>query len=275
MAITIRDASYTYSPGTSLEQPGVVDVDLELEPGRIVLIAGRTGSGKSTLLRIASGLLVPDSGRASLLGEPIRPGDVGVVFQHPESQLFADTVFDDVAFGPRNAGVVDDRIVPLVESSLVAVGLDVERFGPTSPFSLSGGEARRVAIAGVLALQTDHILFDEPTAGLDARGRAAVVELIVRLAATGRGIAVVTHATEQFLGVADELVLMQYGRIVAHVPAKEAIQRPEVFDSAGISAPPVLEAMRHARDRAYGCLVPTLDPQAAAVRLLEQRGSIR
>lgn len=275
MALIIRDGGYTYAPGTTLEQPGIVDVTLAIEPGRLVLIAGETGSGKSTLLRVASGLITPDTGVAELNGAPIRPGDVGVVFQHPESQLFAETVAEDVAFGPKNAGVESERIDALVESSLRAVGLDADRFGSVSPFSLSGGEARRVAIAGVLALQTEYVLFDEPTAGLDARGRTAVVEIVQQLVRAGRGVAVVTHATEEFLGIADELVLMQRGRVAAHVPAREAVTDPEVFDRAGILPPPVLDTMRRVRDRSYACLVPTLDPHAAAVRILEQRGSVK
>lgn len=209
-ALVLRDVSYAYAAGTSFEHPVLQNVNLTVSASSYTLISGHTGSGKSTLLRIAAGLLAPTSGTVAVEGggegssacsAPERTGQteptplVGLVFQNPESQLFAATVAEDILFGPKNLGLTTEGIVA---STLQAVGLDHQAFADRSPFTLSGGETRRVAIATVLAMQPRFLLLDEPTAGLDARGRAFVHAIIATLLAEGVGVVVVSHDVDEF-----------------------------------------------------------------------------
>lgn len=240
MSLILSDISYRYAPGTPLELRALDDVSLEVEPGSITFVIGSTGSGKSTLLRIMGGLSDPESGTALLDEKPIRAGEVGLVFQQPESQLFAETVVDDIAFGPRNFGKTEDEARVIACEMLEMVGLDVESYATRSPFSLSGGEARRVAIAGVLALSPRYLLLDEPTAGLDGFGRSFVHDLLKRLRLQGVGIVVVSHDIDEFLGYADDVMLLLRGRCVWQGRAKEVIEDPGHFGDAGLAVPPIL-----------------------------------
>jgi energy-coupling factor transport system ATP-binding protein len=184
-------------------------VDLTVAAGSYTLISGHTGSGKSTLLRIAAGLLAPTSGTVGFSdGSAIKPGTVGIVFQHPELQLFAQTVGEDILFGPRNLKRGTEGII---DSTLVAVGLDPERFAHRSPFTLSGGEMRRAAIASILAMRSRFLLLDEPTAGLDAQGRAFVHRLIDDLLEQDVGVVVVSHDLDEFVSRAHAHVLLREG----------------------------------------------------------------
>ena len=174
MGLTVEGAGHVYGNGTAWAQRALGGVSLTVESGELVAVLGATGSGKSTLLRLMTGLLAPTEGRVLVDDEEacaaLARGRVGLVFQRPEAQLFAETVVDDVAFGPRNLGasLADSRVA--ARAALRAVGLDPAVFGQRSPFTLSGGEARRVAVAGVLAMRPAYLLLDEPTAGLDAHG---------------------------------------------------------------------------------------------------------
>ena len=224
-----------------------------------MLVMGTTGSGKSTLLRVGAGLAAAESGVALIDGVPLTSesarGRVGLVFQNAESQLFADTVLDDVAFGPRNLGasVLDAALV--ARESLDQVGLDPDLFGDRSPFSLSGGEARRVAFAGVLAMRPGYLLADEPTAGLDSRGRASIRELLMRARAS-TGVVVVSHSPDEFLGEADRVLILDSGRCAWWGEASALIQEPAPLTDAGLRPPLLLETQLLAR-RA-GLHLPTL-----------------
>lgn len=276
MALELRDITFEYSAATSFATRAIDGVSLKVESGELVLVLGSTGSGKSTLLRIASGLLAATHGTATVDGRPLGAGtvgSVGLVFQDPESQLFADTVADDVAFGPRNLGVEGEALSDVVERSLAAVGLDAEEFGPRSPFTLSGGEARRAAIAGVIAMRPSYLLLDEPTAGLDARGRAFVRGLI-NDARREAGVVVVSHAAEEFLGLADRVLLLADGRQVWQGTGVQLIDSPEMFTAAGLRMPEVLAVQHDAR--AHGAALPhlSIDPVLAAEALLGS-GAVR
>jgi energy-coupling factor transport system ATP-binding protein len=222
--LLLEDVVYTYSAGTSFEHQALKGINLAVEQGSITLVQGHTGSGKSTLLRIAAGLLAPTEGSAYVKSaqkkSTIEAKTVGIVFQHPESQLFAHTVFDDIAFGPRNLQLVAtrDETEQRVRKACALVGLDFTRFAERSPFSLSGGEARRVALAGILAMEPQFLLLDEPTAGLDAEGHHFVAALVSTLAAQGVAVLVVSHEVDFFLPLAHEVIKLEKGAQLAFVP---------------------------------------------------------
>ncbi len=279
MALSLQDISFAYDAGTPMEQPALRGVSLEVERGSIALVLGPTGSGKSTLLRIAAGLLVPGSGDIHVDGEPLagisasRSGHVGIVFQNPETQLFAETVLDDVAFGPRNQGLAEDAAREQARRALGDVGLDSATFGGRSPLALSGGEARRVALAGVLAMRPRYLLLDEPTAGLDAGGRRDVRRVLSSLRET-TGLVIVTHDAEEFLGRADQALVLAAGQSAYSGAAAELVARPSVLAEAGLRPPAVLETLVYAR--AHGAEIPslTVDPTEAAEILVRAKGVV-
>lgn len=277
MALTASGAAYIYDAGTGYANTGVRGADLEVEPGQVALVLGPTGSGKSTLLKMLAGLLRPTSGAvtadgASLTGPSrVARGAVGLVFQDPESQLFAETVAADVAFGPSNLGSSRDDAATRASEALVAVGLDPGEFGSRSPFGLSGGEARRVAIAGVLAMRPRYLLLDEPTAGLDAGGRAAVCAAVASLK-RDTGIVVVTHDAEQFLELANHVLVLHRGETSFAGPVTKLLEQPEVLSRAGLLVPEVIRAQVLAEERAAVPGSRTADVAVAAARLARAAG---
>jgi energy-coupling factor transport system ATP-binding protein len=200
-SLHLNNVYFTYGENTDSEHTVLRGVSLDIAPSSYTLISGSSGSGKSTLLRILSGLLEPSLGTAAFSnGNKLFPSSVGIVFQHPESQLFAQTVEDEITFGPGNLGLLPRRDMrgDIVREALDAVGLDPKVFFHRSPFSLSGGEMRRVAIASILAMRPAFLLLDEPTAGLDAAGRAFIHVLIEKLTRATAGVVVVSHDIEEF-----------------------------------------------------------------------------
>ncbi|MDR1775557.1 MAG: ATP-binding cassette domain-containing protein [Actinomycetes bacterium] len=202
--LSATDVSVTYRVG-DIQVPALRRANLTVSAGDFVVVRGATGSGKSTLLNCLAGLLTPDAGTLTLDGQALTArstrGRVGLIFQDPESQLFAETVLDDVAYGPRNLGADKQQAADAAQSALKRVGLDPERFGMLSPFRLSGGQARRVAIAGIISMQPQFILADEPTSALDPAGRDTVRALLAAMTEHA-GVLVVTHNPEQFADVA-------------------------------------------------------------------------
>jgi energy-coupling factor transport system ATP-binding protein len=275
MPLTLSSIGYTYGPGTGFAVPAVRDVSFEVAVGELVLVLGATGSGKSTLLRLAAGLLEPQLGHAAIDGAPLdrrtARGSVGLVFQDAEAQLFADTLADDVAFGPRNMGHSADRAQALAREALASVGLDPQLFAERSPFSLSGGEARRAAIAGVLAMQPRYLLADEPTAGLDASGRSALRGLLLD-ARNHAGVVVVSHTAEEFLGEADRVLVLSDGQCAWYGAAAELVADPGVLATAGLCAPALLDVQVRAAARGLDVGAFTLDVQAVAASLAAARG---
>lgn len=224
MSIKLTHIYHTYSKGTPFERLALNDVSLEIDKGEIVAIIGHTGSGKSTLVQHLNGLLKPDKGSATIDEIDITTKEakaknarqqVGMVFQYPEHQLFAETVFEDIAFGPRNKGFKEEEVNKAVREAMAFVGLDYETFAQRSPFQLSGGQMRRVAIAGVVAMNPDYLVLDEPSAGLDPRSRNAVFKEIMSLHQS-RGIAIVlvTHSMEEAVKYADRLLVINAGKVL-------------------------------------------------------------
>lgn len=277
MALTIAGVGHTYGDGTPYAFRALRGVDLQVEPGQLAVVLGATGSGKSTLLQAAAGILAPTEGSVQVdgvdafgakSGSP--RGRVGLVFQRPESQLFAETVADDVAFGPRNLGRTPEEARADANVALRLVALDPDAFAGRSPFTLSGGEARRVALAGVLAMRPDYLLLDEPTAGLDAQGREAVTAAVAA-ARAGAGAVVVTHDPEEFLETADVALVLADGEAVFHGPASALLADPAPLMAAGLATPPVLRVQLLAREAGAPVSTLTLDPVAAAATLADGR----
>lgn len=224
MSIALTNIYHTYSKGTPFERLALRDVSLEIDKGEIVAIIGHTGSGKSTLVQHLNGLLKPDKGQAAIDGVNINAKgaqakaarqQVGMVFQYPEHQIFAETVFEDIAFGPRNKGFKEDEVAKQVREAMAFVGLDYDTFAQRSPFQLSGGQMRRVAIAGVVAMNPDYLVLDEPSAGLDPRSRNAVFREIMALhKSRGIAIALVTHSMEEAVKYADRLLVINGGQVL-------------------------------------------------------------
>lgn len=224
MSIRLEDVYYTYSKNTPFERQALAGVSLTMAKGEIVAVIGHTGSGKSTLVQHLNALLVPDKGGAFIDEIDITVKNpkakaarqqVGMVFQYPEHQLFAETVFEDIAFGPRNKGFNEEQVLREVKDAMDFVGLDYDSFANRSPFQLSGGQMRRVAIAGVVAMAPDYLVLDEPSAGLDPRSRNAVFREIMSLHKK-RGIAIVlvTHSMEEAVKYADRMLVVNRGRIL-------------------------------------------------------------
>ena len=224
MSIKLSNIYHTYSKGTPFERLALQDVSLEIAKGEIVAIIGHTGSGKSTLVQHLNGLLKPDKGTAAIDDIDISSKgvqaknarqQVGMVFQNPEHQIFAETVFEDIAFGPRNKGFNEEEVAKAVREAMAFVGLDYDTFAQRSPFQMSGGQMRRVAIAGVVAMNPDYLVLDEPSAGLDPRSRNAVFREIMDLHKS-RGIAIVlvTHSMEEAVKYANRLLVVNAGKVL-------------------------------------------------------------
>lgn len=278
MALIIEHAGFAYNAGRSFEHRALLGIDMTVERGGLTVVLGPTGSGKSTLLRLACGLIDATGGRVIIDGEVMTSssrkrlrGRVGMVFQSPESQFFAPSVLEDVAFGPVNLGAahpMDDA-----RAALAAVGLDPDEFGARTPFGLSGGEARRAAVAGVLAMRPGYLLLDEPTAGLDARGRAAVREAVAA-ARTSAGVVVVTHDPDEFLTTADRVLVLSGGTPAFSGTPAELLEAGDSLP-AGVRLPDVARAQLMAGERCGMTVLPVLDPVHAARLLATMVGGPR
>lgn len=248
MRITLDDVEYRYQLNTPFEHLALHDVNISMEPGSYTAIIGHTGSGKSTLLQHLNALLKPtkgkviigdrtiEAGRKEKLLRPIRQ-KVGIVFQFPEHQLFDETVEKDICFGPMNFGVSEAEAKELAKKAIVQVGLS-EEFLDKSPFDLSGGQMRRVAIAGVLAMEPEVLVLDEPTAGLDPRGRKEIMDMFYDLHKV-RGIStiLVTHSMEDAAKYADDIIIMHKGTVFQKGTPQEIFSQPEQLLELGLDVP--------------------------------------
>lgn len=229
--LAMRDVSFSYG-----DAPVLVDSSLTVPQGSVTLLAGPSGSGKSTLAHVASGLLDADSGAVEIDGGPVAVGAVALAFQNPEGQFFLDTVEDEIAFGPRNRGLGEDEVARCVADASRACGLDahlLERY----PFALSGGQARRAAIASAVSLRASALILDEPTAGLDAPSRRALHRLVRELADGGRAVLIISHDIEEWLAIADRVALMSAGTVRWQGGVSELRDDSQAFRDAGMPAP--------------------------------------
>ena len=250
MPLNLQNVTFTYMKGTPFEKTALHDVSLQIEKGEFVAVIGHTGSGKSTLVQHLSGLLHPDKGSVTVDGVNLNAknaaakkarNSVGMVFQYPEHQIFAETVYEDIAFGPRNKGIGPDEVDRAVRDAMAFVGLDFDSFAKRSPFRLSGGQMRRVAIAGVIAMEPDYLILDEPSAGLDPRSREAVFKEVMALYKK-RGIAVilVTHNMEEAARYASRLLVISGGQVILDgVPHDIFTNHKDELLAASMDVPPV------------------------------------
>lgn len=274
MSITVENLTYTYSKGMPNETRALEDVSFRLEPGEFAAIIGHTGSGKSTLVQQLNGLLRPDSGKITVgevcITDPSTKmtevrRKVGLVFQYPEYQLFEETVAKDVAFGPKQVGITGEELDRVVEESIRLTGLDYEEVKERSPFELSGGQKRRVAIAGVLAMKPEILILDEPTAGLDPSAHRDVLELIRRIHRQERmTILLVSHNMGDIAELADRVLVMNRGRLVMNGAPAEVFARGKQLREMGLGLPPATEFMERLKDRMPGIDAAQLSIEDAA-----------
>ena len=248
MSIKTVNLCHVYGQGTALEQYALKDVNLEIGDGQFIGLIGHTGSGKSTLIQHFNGLLKATSGDLLYNGESIYASGydmkqlrsrVGLVFQYPEHQLFEVDVFSDVCFGPRNQGLPEEEVKERAREALALVGMD-ESFYEQSPFELSGGQKRRVAIAGVLAMHPEVLILDEPTAGLDPRGRDEILGQIEKLhRERGMTIILVSHSMEDVARYADRLIVMNHGEKIFDDTPRNVFRHYRELEAIGLAAPQV------------------------------------
>ena len=269
MSIELKEVTYCYMPGTPYERYALRQVSVSIQDGSFTAIAGHTGSGKSTLVQHLNGLLQPSSGQVLVDGIDLKGSDkearaaakaarrrVGMVFQYPEQQLFEETVEKDVAFGPKNQGLDPGLVQGRVEEAMNLVGLDYASFRNRSPFQLSGGQKRRAAIAGVLALHPRYLVLDEPTAGLDPCGREDLIRMIQKLHRDWKlTIVFISHSMEDVARLSDSVILMNHGKCVIQDDPDTVFSRDDLLQAAGLRPPHIQRLLR--RLQAAGLPVQT------------------
>ena len=275
MSIKLENISYQYRD--SSRRKALSNVSLEIKPGEFIGIAGHTGSGKSTLIQHLNGLLKPDEGKVLFDGSDIYQegyslkelrGKVGLSFQYPEHQLFEVTVFEDVCFGPKNLGLSQEEVKGRAREALQMVGMD-EKYYEKSPFELSGGQKRRVAIAGILAMHPQYLILDEPTAGLDPIGRDKILELLKRLHENqGITIILVSHSMEEIANYVDRILVMDQGCLLYDDVPKEVFKHKEKLEEIGLAVPFYMYLMEDLRERGF------FEEEVTAITLKEAEDQI-
>lgn len=260
MSIALEHVNYIYSPGTAYEKRALNDISLEIGQGQFVGIIGHTGSGKSTLIQHLNGLMKATSGDILYDGQSIYAegydmrklrSQVGLVFQYPEHQLFEVDVMSDVCFGPKNQGLSEEESEKNAREALELVGFP-EKYYKQSPFELSGGQKRRVAIAGVLAMKPKVLILDEPTAGLDPKGRDEILDQIAKLhKETGMTVVLVSHSMEDVARYVDRIIVMNKGEKMLDSTPKEVFRHYKELEEVGLAAPQVTYVMHDLKDRGF------------------------
>lgn len=247
MSITFKEVEHTYSENTPFSYHALKGIDLNIKTGSMTALIGHTGSGKSTLIQHINALLLPTAGEIKIddilitatdKPETLKPlrKKAGLVFQFPEYQLFEETILKDIIFGPKNFGVNEEEAIEIAKETLELVGLD-ESYLEKSPFDLSGGQKRRVAIAGILAMNPDILILDEPTAGLDPQGAKEMLNLFQKINQQGKTVILVSHDMNQVLEYCDDVVVMNKGRVEKHVTVDELFRETEYLTSLSIDLP--------------------------------------
>lgn len=280
MSIIFNNVTYTYMPGTPFQRTAIENINLTINRGEFVGIIGHTGSGKSTLVQHMNGLISPSSGQVTIDGIDLKLKNqaardarrrVGMVFQYPEHQLFEETIYQDIAFGPKNMGLPEDKLESRIRRAMDFVGLEYEAFKDRSPFSLSGGQMRRVAIAGVIALEPDYLALDEPAAGLDPCGRDEIFGQIVKLhQKTGITVILVSHNMEDIARFASRVLVMNNGQISLDGSPREIFSSGrEILREAGVDVPPITTLIEKLRAGGLAISNDALTPEAAAEEIYQ------
>lgn len=261
MSIKIENLTHIYMPGGPFEKVALDNVNIEINDGEFAAIIGHTGSGKSTLIQHLNGLLKPTSGSIYIDGMDITAKDVnlidirkkvGLVFQYSEYQLFEETIEKDIAYGPRNLGFSEEEIIEQVKRSMDMVGLDYDTYKDVSPFDLSGGQKRRVAIAGVIAMNPKVLILDEPTAGLDPKGREEILAKVKEFNSKyGMTVILVSHSMEDVVRVAKKVIVMNAGRVELAGETKDVFKQVDKLESIGLGVPQVTYLMKRLRALGY------------------------
>ena len=261
MSIKVENLTHTYMPKTPFEKVALDNVNIEIEDGEFVALIGHTGSGKSTFIQHLNGLLEATSGTIIVDGLDITKKQinltdvrkkVGLVFQYPEYQIFEETIAKDIAFGPKNLGLTEDEIKTRVIESMKMVGLDYETYKDQSPFDLSGGQKRRVAIAGVIAMKPTTLILDEPTAGLDPKGRDDILEQISKLHKEyNMTIILVSHSMEDVAKIAQRIVVMNHGKVELQGKPSEVFKEVDKLEKIGLGVPQVTYLVRELRKKGF------------------------
>ena len=261
MSIVIEHLNYVYMQGGPYETKALNDVSLTINDGEFIGLIGHTGSGKSTLVQHLNGLIMPSSGRVLVDGLDLADKNtdrrairrrVGLVFQYPENQLFEETVAKDIAFGPKNLGLDEAEIDRRVRTAMRRVALDYDQIAERSVFELSGGQMRRVAIAGVLAMEPQTLVLDEPCAGLDPRGREEILGLISDLhRESGATIVMVSHSMDDVAALAERVIVMNHGSVVMDGTPREVFAKGEKLRAIGLDVPQAVELAQKLREKGF------------------------
>lgn len=275
MSITFKEVEHTYSADTPFAYHALKGVNLNIKKGSMTALIGHTGSGKSTLIQHINALLLPTSGQVQiediLITATNKPSSLkplrkkaGLVFQFPEYQLFEETILKDIIFGPKNFGISEEEAIKIAKDMIQLVGLD-ESYLERSPFDLSGGQKRRIAIAGILAMNPDILILDEPTAGLDPQGAKEMLQLFKKVNQEGKTVILVSHDMNQVLEYCDDVVVMNHGHIEKHVTVNELFKETDYLTSLSIDLPIITSFILKLNENGFH-----LDPSIKDINVLIQ-----